>query len=479
MLRCKIYHFVNPRHSAPMTQTIQMPLWALVLLLAFAAVTFASHFLFPSVRWFFRKRMERLVAQLNTRLNRPISPFKLARRYDMIERLIYDPKVSHAVAAYAKAEKVPESVAFEKARGYAREIVPAFSAWTYFRFGSRVAELLGRSFYRVRVLNKDLKRIEAIDQNATVVLVANHRSNMDYVLLTFLAARNGALSYAVGEWARGWPLGPLVRAMGAYFIRRRDGNPLYREVLAAYVHQATQAGVSQAVFPEGRLSLDAKLAPAKLGILKYICDAHEAEGRDVVFVPVALNYDRLLEDEVLIAAQTKGKGKFRVKLRRALWGALKVWWLGRQERRKRYGNAAVRFGTPVALSAFEGAVEDLATGLMDQIARDMPVLPVPLISRVLLRAEGRLSIADLEREVQQDLANLPERNIYLPRRRISLAVQHGVDLLAVRGIVDLNEDHVEIRQEKREIAAFYATSIQHLFRDRSIEGSDFSASAGL
>ena len=167
MLQCEIYPDRVPRHSAAMTRSVEMPLWALVLLLAFAAVTFASHFLFPSVRWFFRKRMERLVGQLNTRLSRPIEPFKLARRYDMIERLIYDPDVSKAVSDYAKKEKIPEAVAFEKARGYAREIVPAFSAWTYFRFGSRVAELLGRSFYRVRVLNKDLKRIEEIDKDAT------------------------------------------------------------------------------------------------------------------------------------------------------------------------------------------------------------------------------------------------------------------------------------------------------------------------
>ncbi|MCC5973631.1 MAG: glycerol-3-phosphate acyltransferase, partial [Rubellimicrobium sp.] len=68
-----------------MTQTVAVPFWLLILILLFAAVTFASHFLFPSVRWFFRKRMERAGAQLNTRLARPIQPFKLARRYDMIQ----------------------------------------------------------------------------------------------------------------------------------------------------------------------------------------------------------------------------------------------------------------------------------------------------------------------------------------------------------------------------------------------------------
>ena len=70
-----------------MSQTIEVPLWLLILILLFAAVTFASHFLFPSVRWFFRKRAVRVIARLNQRLTRPIEPFKIARRYDMIHYL--------------------------------------------------------------------------------------------------------------------------------------------------------------------------------------------------------------------------------------------------------------------------------------------------------------------------------------------------------------------------------------------------------
>jgi len=272
-----------------MTTTVEMPLWVLALLIAFAAVTFASHFLFPSVRWFFRKRMERLVARLNTRLTRPIEPFKLARRYDMIQRLIYDPEIGQAITDYAASEGIPENVAFERARRYAGEIVPAFSVWTYFSFAARVARWLCRSFYQVRVINLDGERIEQLDTEATVVLVMNHRSNMDYVLLTHLAAPRGALSYAVGEWARIWPLSRLISALGAYFIRRRDGDLLYREILAKYVYLATRAGVTQAVFPEGRLRLTGRLDDPKLGILKYIVDARDPDGRDVMFVPVALN----------------------------------------------------------------------------------------------------------------------------------------------------------------------------------------------
>lgn len=67
-----------------MTQTVQLPLWLFILIVVFAAVTALSHFLLPSVRWFFRRRLERAVERLNKRLTRPIEPFKLARRHDMI-----------------------------------------------------------------------------------------------------------------------------------------------------------------------------------------------------------------------------------------------------------------------------------------------------------------------------------------------------------------------------------------------------------
>lgn len=185
-----------------MTRLVEIPLWLLVLVLLFAAVTFASHFLFPSVRWFFRRRMERVVAKLNERLERPIEPFKLLRRHDMIQRLIYDPVVIEAVAEHAAETGVREDVAFEAARRYAREIVPSFSATAYFGFAIRASKMFSRAFYRVRIGQFDDEAIRAIGSEATVIFVINHRSNMDYVLVTWLAAERSALSYAVGEWAR-------------------------------------------------------------------------------------------------------------------------------------------------------------------------------------------------------------------------------------------------------------------------------------
>ena len=158
-----------------MFRTVELPLWLLILILLFAAVTFASHFLFPSVRWFFRRRMEKVVAKLNERLERPIQPFKLARRHDMIQRLIFDPKVAEAVTEHARQEGIPEDVAFAEAKRYAREIVPAFSASAYFGPALRFARWLSRALYVVHLDDGNDAALRAIDGDATIIVVMNHR----------------------------------------------------------------------------------------------------------------------------------------------------------------------------------------------------------------------------------------------------------------------------------------------------------------
>ena len=365
-----------------MTQTVSIPLWVFILIVLFAGVTFASHFLFPSVRWFFRKRAERVISKLNQRLQRPIEPFKLARRYDMIQRLIYDPEVTQAIVEHARKEGVPENVAFEQARRYAREIVPSFSATAYFSIGIRLARWLSKSLYRIKLGTFDRKQLEEIDPDAAVVFVINHRSNMDYVLVTYLAANAGALSYAVGEWARVWPLSPIIRAMGAYFIRRKSRGALYRKVLARYVQMATRGGVSQAVFPEGGLSLTGKLAPPRMGLLNYIVDDFDPEAREVIFVPVALNYDRILEDSILIAADKSGTRRFKPPLFDVFQRFVRHVGLRITGRFRGFGTASVSFGAPLELSHYhakesEDLTEAVAHELMKRIADVTPVLGVP------------------------------------------------------------------------------------------------------
>ena len=455
-----------------MNQPVLLPLWVFVLILLFATVTFASHFLFPSVRWFFRKRAERLIKRLNTRLQRPIEPFKLATRYDMIQRLIYDPEVTAAVVEHARKNNVPENVAFEKARHYAREIVPSFSATAYFTIGTRLAKWLSTSLYRVRLSAFDRETLEAIDADATVIFVMNHRSNMDYVLVTYLASRAGALSYAVGEWARVWPLSAVIRAMGAFFIRRRSRGQLYRRILARYVQMATDAGVSQAVFPEGGLSLDGVTRAPKLGLLNYVVTNFKPEGRDVIFVPVGLNYDRVLEDQFLIAADKTGVRRFRPTLLTVVRAVSAHLWARMTGRFKGFGTASVGFGTPLELSQFALTAEgDLtkAVGaeLMTRIKRVIPVLSGPLVSYILAFRGVTTRDALLE-EVKLIVAQLKESDLPTPRRSPEALVDNTLDRFVSRGILNVEDGHISLLDGGADTLSYYGNSIAHHFEEGSM-----------
>ncbi|MDP3959148.1 MAG: 1-acyl-sn-glycerol-3-phosphate acyltransferase [Pseudorhodobacter sp.] len=445
-----------------MGATVELPLWLVVLALLLAAVAALDRILMPSARWFLRRRMERLVARLNTRLDRPIEPFKLMARQDMIVRLVHDPKVMEAVVEQAHLSGVPETVVLQEARAYAREIVPGFSASLYFGVAARLARWLSRTLYRVRIGKVDAA-LEHIDRKATVIFVMNHRSNMDYVLVTWLVAERGALSYAVGEWARVWPLSRLIRAMGAYFIRRKSRNVLYRRVLARYVQIATAEGMTQAVFPEGGLSLDGRVGAAKMGILGYIVAGYDPTGCDVVFVPVAIAYDRVLEDRLLVEAGRTGVRKFRAgKLAIAGFIARNGWRMLRG-RFADFGSAAVAFGAPVSLRDYlarpGASTEGLGAVLMAEVAQSLPILPVPLVAAVVaggpvLRSELGLRLAELVARLQVLGAVLK-----LPPAGLDAALTQGLAALEARGILRSGPLGLEPDPAKAALLAFYAAPV--------------------
>ena len=110
---------------------------------------------------------------------------------------------------HAHQEGIPENVAFQEAIKYDRDIVPSFSASVYFTLAGNLARILSQVVYRVRLVHFD-KALVNIDPEATVVFVMNHGSNMDYVLVTYLASQRSVLSYVVGEWARVWAISGLI-----------------------------------------------------------------------------------------------------------------------------------------------------------------------------------------------------------------------------------------------------------------------------
>jgi glycerol-3-phosphate O-acyltransferase len=462
-----------------MTESVALPLWVVLAVGLFALWALYEHLLIPALRWMLTHPANRVIDDLSTRLRIGIRPFQRTRRQALIHRLLTDPKVQEAAEQFSREHKVPLPRAFKRIESYAREIVPAFNAYLYFRVGYWLGRSVARLLYRVRIGYVDSAGLERIDPDATVVCVMNHRSNMDYVLAGFLAADQAALSYAVGEWARIWPLSALIRAMGAYFVRRNSRDELYRRVLERYIAMATEAGVPQAVFPEGGLTRDGRMREPKLGVLDYMLRGFRINGdRDLVFVPLGLNYDRVLEDRSLLLESKKAGTT-------ALWNTMRFMAhnlsLMLRSEWHRFGYACVNFGTPISMREycrsrgidFQGlsgeerraAMAHLGRELMAAVGRIVPVVPVPLIATVFVAQPQRsLSELELKAEVGRLLARLEAAgaHVYIPRGDLDYALTVGLRMLRLRHLVDESEGLFRAREEELPLLAYYAHSISHL-----------------
>jgi glycerol-3-phosphate O-acyltransferase len=471
------------------SESVAVPLWLVVVAGLLAAWAVLDRLLVPSVRWFFRRRVNRLIDEINTRLRIELPAFGLTKRQVLIDRLMFDPAVQDAAAAFARETGAPRGAAMAEVDRYAREIVPAFNAYLYFRVGYWLAKRVATLLYRVRLGYADEDGFRRIDPKSTVVFVMNHRSNMDYVLVAFLAAEKAALSYAVGEWARVWPLQQLIRAMGAYFVRRNSGNPLYRKVLERYVQMATEGGVSQAVYPEGGLSRDGRLRPPRFGLIDYMVKGFDPAGeRDLVFIPVGLNYDRVLEDRSLLR-KIDERSEARRKASGVATALAFVWrnlWLMARGRWHRFGYACVNFGTPVSMRAYvaasgidfrhlstearKDAVEFLVTHLMEAVGRVVPVLPVSLVAAALLRdPDRRFSELELKAAAEHLIEALLARgaHFYVPRRDQDYAFAVGLRMLTLRHLVGNEDGLYSARGGDLAVLSYYANAIDHLLPDEA------------
>src|SRR6476620_1048925 len=156
-----------------------------------------------------------------------IDRFKLASRAHVRARLLGDATIGDAVRAHAAEHRIAERDVWATVDTYVREIVPFFNVVAYYQIGYRVSGWLLRLFYKTSVDFEDDRARARLPRDAVLVYVMNHRSNADYILVSYALAGQVAISYAVGEWARAFPLEHIFKAFGSYFIRRRFREPLY------------------------------------------------------------------------------------------------------------------------------------------------------------------------------------------------------------------------------------------------------------
>ncbi len=428
-----------------------------------------------------RRMGRRAVRQFRARLDR----YKLVARRHIQAELLADSAVLEAIAARARASGTsPEAVRRRVVR-YIDEIVPFFNVLSYYRLGYNLSRLVLNLLYRSSIAYEDREALERIPREDVVVYVMNHRSNADYVVVAYVLARVVSISYAVGEWARVWPLEYVFKSFGSYFVRRRYREPLYHTVLERYVQLITRNGVTQGIFLEGGLTRDGALRPPKLGLLDYLLGSlrDPAFQRGLWFIPVGINYDRVLEDRVLIRERIVGgrlPGRARqlatvtayllTNLARLLTGRL-----------RRYGRAAVTFGTPVSARDWVGRqpagvlalpraerlpwVQRLGELLMREIGAVVPVTPVPLAAAALLSfgssAVSRSRLLERMDDLRDTLRSL---NARLVRGDIPIADvwDRAWRMFHLRRLVVAEGETLLVLPEQRPLLEYYANGIRHL-----------------
>lgn len=430
----------------------------------------------------FQRAALRSLHRFRVRLER----FKLTSRAAVKAHLLNDPQILAAIAQHCRTQNAEEKKTRRQVEHYIDEMVPFFNVLAYYRLGYALARSVLRFLYRVAAEYEDRTTLATLPREDVTVYLMNHRSNADYILVAFVLARGVSISYAVGEWARTWPLEYLFKAFGAYFIRRGFREPLYHAVLKRYVQLITAQGVTQGIFLEGKLSRDGKLSPPKLGLLDYIARTllEPDFQRDVWLVPVAINYDRVFEDRVLVAEwlQTQRPGKLR---QLAAVGRYATSSLGRflGGSPERQGRAAVCFGAPISLREWTaqqpgvlllpkelrlGELENLAQEVMRHIARLMPVTAVPLAAATLLSFDrSRLKATELAERFGYYCAHLKATKArLLPLERGPEDVLlRAAKMLAQRRLLLQEGEWVIVPAAARALLEFYANSIRHLLPD--------------
>jgi glycerol-3-phosphate O-acyltransferase len=267
------------------------------------------------------------------------------------EIVLRDAEIARLTRRLANERGVPRRKVVAEARGYVKEMAARFNGLYFGILEFLFNQVWPRVFSGLEITG--LERVIERMKEHPVVLVPCHRSHFDYLILTYIFHINylSPPHIAAGINLSFWPMGPLFRGAGAFFIRRTfDDNELYKMVFRKYLTFLIREGYTQEFFIEGGRARTGKMLAPKLGMLSAIVNAFVSGVRqDLYLVPVSIHYGRIPEEEAY-RREMAGEEKPRESLR-ALLSARSI--LSR-----RYGTAYVSYAEPISLTDTLGPLLD-------------------------------------------------------------------------------------------------------------------------
>jgi len=287
-----------------------------------------------------------LLGQIN-RHRQSITGPMLKSRLEIMEELLTRQDVQKFIADYARESNVSLHQAHKQAAAYLDEIASNYNLKTIRIFDVALRWMFRTIFEGMVIDYSGLDRVKRISRNAPLILVPCHKSHLDYLILSYVFFNNNMPCplIAAGKNLSFWPLGPIFRGGGAFFLRRTfKGEKLYPKVFAAYLQKIIDEGFYVEFFPEGGRSRTGKLLAPKIGLLSLILDAYQnIRWNDMMFVPIYIGYDRVLEEKAYIHELEGGK-----KSPENLKNMLKA----RKFLKRKYGKIYLNFNDPLSLKHY-------------------------------------------------------------------------------------------------------------------------------
>jgi len=292
-------------------------------------------------------RLRKHLVDILNRQRKSITGPVLKSRQEITEDILTQKALREFLAQYSSENNLTLNKTHKKAAVYIKEIAANYNL-QIINFANWLLTWMFKNIFEDLVLNQEeINRMREKSTDAPLILVPCHKSHLDYLLLPYVMYRNNmpCPHVAAGKNLSFWPLGPLFRGGGAFFLRRTFiGAPLYAKIFAAYLEKLLYEGFNIKIFIEGGRSRTGKLLSPKPGGIAMLINAFNNGACDnLYFVPIFIGYDRVLEEDAYLKEIEGGK-----KSPETLKGLINA----RKFLKKKYGKVYMKFNEPISIKAY-------------------------------------------------------------------------------------------------------------------------------
>ncbi|MCG8568014.1 MAG: 1-acyl-sn-glycerol-3-phosphate acyltransferase [Desulfobacterales bacterium] len=432
-------------------------------------------------------RLRSHLVDILNRQRKSITGPVLKSRQEITEDILNRKSLREFLADYAQRNNISLKKTNKKAAGYINEIAANYNQ-RIINFGHWILNWIFKNIFDDLMVNQEeLNRMREKYAEAPLILVPCHKSHLDYLLLPYIMFENNmpCPHIAAGKNLSFWPLGPLFRRGGAFFLRRTfKGAELYAKIFGGYLEQLLREGFNIKIYIEGGRSRTGKLLPPKPGGLAMMIRAYlDGACDNLYFVPIFVGYDRVLEEDAYLKEIEGGK-----KSPETLKGLIST----RKFLKKKYGKVYVRFDEPISIrdyisdknidlkrvgsKEYMNFVKGFGYKLIDSINQKTVATPHGILASAILNCRGNsFSSKQVMVRVNTYMNLLTHHNAELsdtlvmdPDNTLKAVTQTFLSRKFIE-LIDEDEDEISaetnfvVKQNKRAILDYYKNSVISFF----------------